>query len=232
MNITDEQKDRYVSLIGEGFTTEQIALRVNLGKSTVKRHLIKLGLKTIHKKERVIIPKERIDELVKMGKSISEISDILNNKSIKYWIGKYKISLTKKHQPKIGEFKVCPQCNRTLEVSSLNFFINKKGKVHGWCKKCNCRKTLERQQNRKLECINYKGGKCARCGYDKYPGALDFHHIDPTQKEFDISKLRTYNIEKLKPELDKCICVCKNCHAEIHGEMVLAVGIEPTTKPL
>lgn len=32
-----------------------------------------------------------------------------------------------------------------------------------------------------------KGGKCQICGYARYSGALDFHHIDPTKKDFSIS---------------------------------------------
>ena len=28
--------------------------------------------------------------------------------------------------------------------------------------------------------VDYKGGKCERCGYDKNISALEFHHLDPT----------------------------------------------------
>jgi len=27
----------------------------------------------------------------------------------------------------------------------------------------------------KEQCVAYKGGKCERCGYDKYIGSLEFH---------------------------------------------------------
>ena len=56
------------------------------------------------------------------------------------------------------------------------------------------------------------------CEYNKCIEALHFHHLDPTQKEFGISKTgQTYVWEKLKQELDKCICLCANCHAEVHA---------------
>jgi predicted HNH restriction endonuclease len=97
--------------------------------------------------------------------------------------------------------------------------MRKRGDFHGWCRKCNDRISLEKQTKRKQQCVAYKGGKCSICGYNKYIGALDFHHVDPTKKEFGISQLRTYSFKKLMKELDKCICVCKNCHAEIHGEI-------------
>ena len=64
----------------------------------------------------------------------------------------------------------------------------------------------------------YKGGKCVLCGYSKYLGALDFHHLDPSKKGFEIStRGLTRSWEKIKMELDKCILVCANCHRELHA---------------
>ena len=69
----------------------------------------------------------------------------------------------------------------------------------------------------KEELVVYKGGKCEICGYDKCLCALDFHHLDPTQKDFTISDSNIYkNLDKLKEEVDKCILVCANCHRELH----------------
>ena len=67
----------------------------------------------------------------------------------------------------------------------------------------------------KLKAIEYKGGKCIVCGYNKSIRALQFHHLDPTQKDFGISGT-TKSFEKLKPELDKCVLLCANCHGEVH----------------
>ena len=67
--------------------------------------------------------------------------------------------------------------------------------------------------------IEYKGGKCCRCGYDKCDRALEFHHINPNEKDFSISRSMDKGINKLKEEVDKCILVCSNCHAEIHEEL-------------
>ena len=63
--------------------------------------------------------------------------------------------------------------------------------------------------------LEYKGGKCSVCGYDRCVAALEYHHVDPASKEFTISGcIRSW--EKTKAELDKCILVCANCHREIH----------------
>jgi 5-methylcytosine-specific restriction endonuclease McrA len=69
--------------------------------------------------------------------------------------------------------------------------------------------------------VEYKGGCCVRCGYKKYQGALEFHHTDPNEKDFNPSQLKNYSFnERLKNELDKCILVCSNCHREIHDEII------------
>jgi hypothetical protein len=76
----------------------------------------------------------------------------------------------------------------------------------------------KRRKMIKQMAIEYKGGKCIFCGYDKYAGALDFHHIDESQKLFNLSvKGLTRSWERTKAELDKCVLVCANCHREIHG---------------
>ena len=72
------------------------------------------------------------------------------------------------------------------------------------------------------------GGKCQNtsCGYSKYLGALEFHHID-NNKSFSISEnghTRSWDI--LKNELNKCIMLCSNCHKEIHANLIDISNIE------
>ena len=72
----------------------------------------------------------------------------------------------------------------------------------------------------KQKLIEYKGGKCQMCGYDKpiwY--AYDFHHRDPEQKDFTVSG-KSWSLDRLKKELDKCDLLCRNCHAEVHWDLV------------
>lgn len=67
--------------------------------------------------------------------------------------------------------------------------------------------------------VEYKGGKCMFCGYAKYAGALDFHHL--TDKHFGISQDGcTRSWDRVKQELDKCVLVCANCHREIHAGLL------------
>jgi 5-methylcytosine-specific restriction endonuclease McrA len=72
------------------------------------------------------------------------------------------------------------------------------------------------RQRKKEKMIAYKGGACQKCGYKRCKNALHFHHINPAIKCFEICRRPSWGFEKLKPELDKCILLCSNCHAEVH----------------
>ena len=76
---------------------------------------------------------------------------------------------------------------------------------------------IKRWINRKIKAIEYKGGKCSSCGYSKYYGALEFHHINPDEKDYDWNKLRLKSWDKIINELDKCVLLCSNCHKETHS---------------
>lgn len=69
----------------------------------------------------------------------------------------------------------------------------------------------------RLMAIEHKGGKCCLCGYSKYPGALELHHVRG-KKEFGISdKGYTRSWAKIRMEIAKCILLCANCHREVEG---------------
>ena len=92
-------------------------------------------------------------------------------------------------------------------------------------------KIKERRNFLKRRLVEHRGGKCEICNYDKCIRALEFHHADPQSKEISISKelfrdkAPNENLfNKLKKETEKCILVCRNCHAEIHQGLIQADG--------
>ena len=87
------------------------------------------------------------------------------------------------------------------------------------CKQCMVEYDYQKRHRIKEKLVEYKGGKCEICGYNKCLNALDFHHRNPEDKEFALNTAN-YNksFETLKKEADKCILVCSNCHREIHFE--------------
>lgn len=112
---------------------------------------------------------------------------------------------------------------KECEVHGITKYIkvkNSRGSMSYHCVKCKANKKRKYRRLLKEKAIFYKGGKCLRCNYNKCISALEFHHLDPSQKEFSLAKGQDMLFENLKPELDKCILVCANCHREIHEELL------------
>ena len=71
----------------------------------------------------------------------------------------------------------------------------------------------------KKRIVSAFGGYCGICGYDKCLAALELHHLVSSEKEFSISSALASpkSWPTLVSELEKCVCVCSNCHKEIHA---------------
>lgn len=116
------------------------------------------------------------------------------------------------------------RCAMCLEHKPPSDFY--KGAHKTYCGSCLRNRGVQDRILAKTFCVNYLGSKCTKCGYNKCLTALEFHHIDPKEKDFNIArcisksgirwvdtKIIPYHIIK---ELDKCILLCSNCHREQH----------------
>lgn len=72
-------------------------------------------------------------------------------------------------------------------------------------------------KRRKGKLIQVLGGKCCICGFDSYQEALDFHHVHPEEKSFQLSGQTTKNLPDQLNELRKCVLLCSNCHRGVHA---------------
>ena len=102
----------------------------------------------------------------------------------------------------------CNECNKEY------IYDWKKGHTLQQCNSCSVNKP--RLQKFKLDCVNYLGGSCEICGYNKCLRSLHFHHKNPKEKSFGISGSHGLAWEKVLLELDKCVLLCSNCHSEVH----------------
>lgn len=144
--------------------------------------------------------------------------------------------------------KVCCTCKKSKEISEFGKNKRIKDGLHRVCKECRSSydkeyrvKFPEKNKNRtknyyqhrkeayrklKKKCLDYLGGKCVRCGFNKWLSAIDFHHIDPSVKDYEMGEFIISNcsvrtdidkvFKKIKPELDKCVPMCRNCHIYEH----------------
>lgn len=189
--------------------------------------------------------KQKIFELRQQNKGILEISIILKlGKATVYeWCNRFdpekKYNLTNKLS-KEDKDEIC-----NLYIKN-NFNLLKTSKDYKKCTKTHIRDILIKRnvykgpkkregkeklkhkslqvinwkKDKRLKLIEYKGGKCEICNYDKCYKALEFHHIDPNQKDFDISA-NSFAFERMKQEVDKCMLLCANCHRELHHNMLI-----------
>ena len=111
----------------------------------------------------------------------------------------------------LNQKRICSICNKE--------YVYERSKGHR-SNRCNSCTTATRHIAKKLAAIEYKGGCCAVCGYNRYYGALKFHHAEPNEKEFNIGGNYTLCWETLKAELDKCVLLCGNCHDEHHAGLL------------
>lgn len=89
---------------------------------------------------------------------------------------------------------------------------------------------IEFRKRIKISLVKSFGDHCALCG-KKYPEYVyDFHHIDPSTKEFGISENGlTQSKEKTFQEAKKCVMLCGNCHRIVHHENISSFlyAVEP-----
>lgn len=96
---------------------------------------------------------------------------------------------------------------------------NKSGSIRWRCIKCSYERHLKCNRNNKNKLIAELGGKCYVCDYSKCINAMEFHHLDRSKKEFQISR-KSVSFEKLLKEARKCVLVCCRCHREIEAGMI------------
>jgi len=181
--------------------------------------------------------KQILLELVNKCLSIRGIAKELGTSptNVRYWLDKYEIKTSPKEGSGVRtknyeelETHTCKKCN--VEKSIDQFYVIKRGennKPFSYCIQC----SKERLQNQKYYlykeiALDYKGGKCQVCGYNRCQKALEFHHLNPAEKDFSISRVMSWrkymskSEEDLKKELDKCVLLCSNCHRELHDGMI------------
>ena len=140
--------------------------------------------------------------------------------TVRYWITKYGLKVESRQRRRCyPEGLRCSHCRTVLPRS--RFYTRADGRPSSWCISCVNGNVTVRQRALKKKAVEYKGGKCQECGYDRCLAALEFHHLDPEHKDFNLAAVsRTKWNEKTQQELDKCACLCANCHRETHAGLL------------
>ena len=108
------------------------------------------------------------------------------------------------------------KCTKCKVEGADKFYNGKENRKSGLCKQCYLVYLREHRQYLKHKAIEYKGGRCQRCGYSKCRAALSFHHEKDKDRAISYLLSQSRRWSDIIRELDKCILLCCRCHAEVH----------------
>ena len=163
--------------------------------------------------------KTTLQKYIDLNYSQRKIAEIENKSqgTVKHWLNKYNLKTNLK------QFNASDYNCKCGETNPEKFY----GHSKQTCSKCHNLRTIKTGKNNRLFAVEFLGGKCRVCEYDKYIGSLDIHHLDPNIKDKDFKNMRGWCKERILNEIKNCVLLCRNCHAEVHaGHIVLNDVIE------
>jgi hypothetical protein len=215
--------------LDQGLSLPRIGALVDRDPSTVGYWVQKYGLVANGRDKyapRGGLTREQLEPLVKRGATLQEIADAVDRSvpTVRYWLGRYDLKTTgrRRRRRRVSKAKVdaaLREGTRTLVTACARhgktiFIIENSGRLR--CRKCRIERVAEWRRRAKRRLVREAGGRCQLCGYDRCMAALEFHHLDRTEKSFALS-LRgvTRSFKELRQEAAKCALLCANCHAEV-----------------
>lgn len=164
--------------------------------------------------------KEELQGYIDQGLSIRGIAETIKKSqgSVKYWLRKYDLQTNhKQYNINNNPTRVCPRCEKEKDRSE---FYDRRGKAGAspYCKPCTSQQVVERQRANKAWAVELLGGKCEDCDGVFHPAVFDFHHLDPSEKDFHFGRGHLKSRKTLKLELAKCALLCANCHRLRHAD--------------
>ncbi len=208
--------------LAQGMSLQAIGERVGRHPSTVSHWLKKYGLTAngaAKFSRRSGICETALMSLVDEEATVVEMAEHFDcsRSTIRYWLSRFGIKTPADRGPRgregHGQRTAVFRCRRH---GATEFVLE--GRGHYRCKRCRSLAVTRRRRMVKQRLVEEAGGACALCGYWRWIGALHFHHVDPSRKEFQISQRgHSRSLARSRAEIRKCVLLCANCHAEVEG---------------
>ena len=211
--------------LAAGRSIESIAREVGKHPSTVAYHVKKHGLRSSHAPKHAArggVARDALTELVERGMSVRQIGDALGLSfaAVQYWLAKYELK-TEPHHYSRRDAEKTPTTLRECSKHGWTVFVRSGARGYYRCPACTVGRVAEYRRRVKQQLVAEAGGRCLLCGYDAYEGALQFHHLDPARKRFNLARGGlTRPLEQVREEARKCVLLCGNCHAEVEAGLV------------
>jgi transposase len=229
------EKELLEQCLAEGMSLEAIGKRVGKHESTVSYWLKKHGLcaaQADRHRAKGAPSRDELERLLQLGMSLREIAKEMDRSSttIRYWMRKYDLKPAphRHHRPEDGRRQTTLSCRQHGRTS---FVLEGRGSYR--CKRCRMERVARRRREIKRTLVEEAGGRCVLCGYDKHLEALQFHHLDPRQKEFHLGQGGvSRSMARCREEARKCALLCANCHAEVEaGKTVMPLNFVVDANP-
>jgi transposase-like protein len=217
-------------LLSQGLSLAEIGRRFDLHESTVGYWVEKHGLRAANRDKyaaRGGLAREQLELLVERGSSIAEIAEAVGRSkaTVRHWRSSYGLRThgTRGPPSRTGA-REASEAGLTVAVLSCPHHGDcehiREPRGYYRCRTCRQEAVVRRRRKVKQILVAEAGGSCRLCGYDRCVAALEFHHLDPSAKEFGLSQRGARSIEKLRAEVRKCVLLCSTCHAEVEAGFV------------
>ncbi len=150
--------------------------------------------------------------------SIAEIAEAVGRSkaTVRHWLKEYGLQTTwavRRSGSAAGQWQMVLNC---ASHGPTVFQLRRGGGYT--CLKCRSEAVVRRRRRIKQALIEEAGGACLCCGYNRCVAALQFHHVEPGDKSFELSRRGvTRSLERARAEAKKCVLLCANCHAEVEA---------------
>jgi transposase len=211
--------------MAQGMSLEKIGEQLGKHPSTVGYWLKKHDLTAAGSDRfspRGGIDRQVLEDAVEGGWTLSEMAEVVDRdiSTVRYWLKQYDLKPTggaRRRETREAKRLGLRHIERHCEKHGVTrFVLENRGSYR--CRKCRGEDVSAWRRRAKRRLVEEAGGKCQICGYDRYMGALQFHHVDPSKKSFLLSMRGcTRSIAKLRAEAAKCQLLCANCHAEVEA---------------
>ncbi len=221
--------------LAEGMSLEAIGEQVGKHESTVSYWVKKHGLEAAQAEKHAskgAPAKEELERLLGAGLSLREIAHKMDRSlaTVRYWMRRYELkpNLRRRRRSEDGAREMVSRCKRHGETGFV-----REGRGYYRCKRCRMERVAQRRRQIKRKLVEEAGGQCLLCGYDRCQQVLEFHHLDPALKQFQLSQHgATRSLARSRAEARKCILLCANCHREVEaGITALPLNSVPDAVP-